>query len=390
LPTFPQQLQRAGYRTAFIGKWHMGDSQLQGQDGADDDSDMPQPGFDHWISFCGQGSYRDPLLNFNGKRRKVAGYITDILTEESIRFLRERRDRPFLLYLSHKAVHAGFDPADRHRHLYSEARVPVPATAELTERNRRGKPEWQIRKRTVSRHGLANLYGGKFTLEDLYRDYARTLMAVDESVGRVCDELKTQGVFENTLVIYMGDNGFLLGEHGLVDKRVMYEPSIRVPLIAHCPSLFPGGRALDQLALNLDICPTLLEAAGLPFPATVQGRSLMPLLRGGSTAWRSEFLYEYFWDYEAMHTPTVLGLRSERYSYMEHQGIWDLNELYDVASDPEQTANLLGGIRVTTQAGGWFQQIRDPALKELARDLRSRMVRILNETGGQALTRGPV
>ncbi len=382
LPTFPQLLRDSGYRTAFIGKWHMGDPDLERKEA--DNSDVPQPGFDHWISFRGQGAYRDPLLNINGERRRVKGYMTDLLTEESLRWLQGQRE-PFCLYLSQKAVHAGFEPAERHRGLYTDGKAPRPATADLTE----GKPEWLIRKRNMSRHGLRNLYAGQYTLDTLYRDYAQTLMAVDESVGAVMEQLRRQGALENTLVVYMGDNGFLFGEQGLVDKRVMYDPSIRVPLLVHWPAGVRAGTVVDGMAANIDIAPTLLAAAGVKAPA-MHGRSLVGLLRGASEGWRNEMLYEYFWDYEAMHTPTVLGLRTADYSFMEYQGIWDVNELYDMRRDAEQKTNLLAGTRVATQAGGWFQRIGDAELRETVRGLRRRMASILTETGAPALARGPV
>jgi arylsulfatase A-like enzyme len=384
LPTFPKILHETGYRTAFIGKWHMGDPNLERKE--PDDSDMPQPGFDHWISFRGQGEYRNPLLNFNGERRRVTGYITDLLTAEALRWLGAQKDQPFCLYLSHKAVHADFEPAERHRAMYSSETAPRPATAEVEA----GKPEWLLRKRKVSRHGLANLYAGQYTLDTLYRDYARTLMAVDDSVGAILEQLRSQGVLDNTLVVHMGDNGFLFGEQGLVDKRVMYEPSIRVPLLAHWPAAVRAGTVVDEMAANIDIAPTLATAAGVRAPASMHGRSLLPLLRGQATNWREELLYEYFWDYEAAHTPSILGLRTPQYSFIEYQGIWDVNELYDLRRDPEQATNLLAGTRISTQAGGWFNRIQDPRLRETVRQLRSRMVRILNETGAPELTRGPV
>jgi N-acetylglucosamine-6-sulfatase len=283
------------------------------------------------------------------------------------------------LYLSHKAVHAGFEPAPRHSSLYANERILNHVT------RGQGEPEWLVRKRTQSRHGLDKLYGGEFTLESLYRQYARTLAALDESVGRVLNAVK-----DDTLVVYMGDNGFLLGEHGLVDKRVMYEPSIRVPMLMRCPELFAGRRTLDPMALNIDVAPTLLEAAGLRAPRTMHGRSLLPLLIGRNPEWRKEFVYEYFWEWEAMHTPGILGLRTERHSLMEYEGVWDTNELHDLQSDPGQLRNLLTGTRVDTEPGGWLRKVRDPELRALALDLRKRMARILRTTGGEALVHGPL
>lgn len=381
--TFGEHLERAGYQTAFIGKWHMGDPNLEGNPLATDSSDMPQPGWQRWVSFRGQGVYRNPVLNFDGARRKVNGYITDILTEEALSFLRRTdTSRPFCLYLSHKAVHAGFEPPARYAHSYPDDPVPMPRTAANTAENYRGKPEWLRRKRD-SRHGLNDLYAGHETLDHMYRQTARTLAAVDESTGAVYDELARRGVLDDTLIVYTSDNGFLMGEHGLVDKRVMYEPSIRVPLLARCPSLFEAGQVLDELVVNLDFCPTFLEAAGVAIPETVQGRSLLPLLNGNHSNWRDAFLYEYFWDYEALHTPTVLGLRTRTHSYMSYQGIWDIDELYDISTDPDQTRNLLGNVRITDQPGGLVRNIPDPALRDQVKQFRRRMSDILAATNGR-------
>ena len=223
----------------------------------------------------------------------------------------------------------------------------------------------------------------RFTLESFYRQYCRTIMAVDESVGRILDELEKRRLLEDTLVVYMSDNGLMNGEHGLVDKRVMYEPSIRVPIIAHCPALFGAGIRPEGMALNIDIAPTLLEAAGAPIPRSMQGSSLMPLLRGSREGWRTDFLYEYFWERSDPYVPTVMGLRTERHSYMHYHGVWDLDELYDIRKDPDQMNNLLGDVRITTQEGRLFTRIRNPELKRRVGEFENRMNAILAETGGR-------
>lgn len=368
--TFPKLAQRAGYRTAFIGKWHMGD-----------ESDAPQPGFDSWFSFRGQGEYVNPRVNANGKRERRQGHMTDILTEEAVRFLDQEHKKPFLLYLSHKAVHAPFRPAERHAKLYADAPVPVPATAAKTEENYRGKPEWLMKKRG-SRHGLDRLYEGEYTLESLYRDYCGALAGLDDSVGAVREALSRRGLLDNTVLVYMGDNGYLMGEHGLVDKRVMYEPSVRIPMLMEAPGIVRPGEVREEFALNLDICATMLDAAGLP-AGGAHGRSLLDLWRSGAPAWRTDFLYEYFWEWEALHTPSVMGLRTAQHSYMEYQGIWDINELYDMKKDPDQRRNLIGEARVETEAGGIVRRIADPETRKLVERYRARMVEILAATGGR-------
>lgn len=225
------------------------------------------------------------------------------------------------------------------------------------------------------------MYDHKVSFDDVYRGCARTLMSLDESIGRVRDELESQGLLNDTLLIYMGDNGFQFGEHGLIDKRVMYEPSIRVPLIAHCPDLFDGGRKVDGMALNIDICPTILDAAGVAIPPTVHGRSLLPLTRGAGD-WRKDFVYEYFWERAYPQTPTVIGLRTDRYSFMRFHGIWDLYELYDIRRDPDQMNNLLAGVRTTTEGGRLFNRIKDPDLRSIVAGFESTIRRRLEETGG--------
>lgn len=371
LVTFPQLLQKAGYRTALIGKWHMGG-----------ESDAPRPGFDRWISFRGQGQYRDPVLNVDGARRKVNGYVTDIITEESLRFVRENTARPFLLYMSHKGVHAEFTPADRHKGLYANVPIPYPKSMANTEENYRGKPEW-VRRQRNSWHGVDGMYNHTINFDQFYRDYCRTLMAVDESVGALMDELERKGLLQSTLIVYMGDNGFQFGEHGLIDKRTMYEASIRVPMMAHCPDLFAGNRRVTGMALNIDVAPTLLEGAGVTAPANMHGRSLLPLAQEKAADWRAQFLYEYYWERDFPQTPTVVGLRTDRYSFMQYHGVWDLDELYDVQRDPDQMTNLLGQVRTTTEAGRLFNRIKDPELKQFVSDLQSRMWRIQELTGGR-------
>jgi N-acetylglucosamine-6-sulfatase len=368
--TFPKEMQRAGYRTGYVGKWHMGG-----------ESDEPRPGFDHWVSFRGQGVYFDPTFNVNGRRSVHKGYVTDHITDYSNRFIKENRERPFLLYIGHKAVHHEFMPPPRHAGKYSDVKLPLPASMANTEENYRGKPDW-LRRQRNSWHGVDGMFNHEIKFDTFYRNYCRTLLAVDESVGSVMETLRGSGLLEDTLFVFTSDNGFMFGEHGLVDKRAMYEPSIRIPMLAHCPSLIRGGQERRQMVLNLDVAPTLLEAAGLPAPPSIQGRSFFPLFANASAPWRTEFLYEYFWERAYPQTPTVTGLRTDRYAYMRYHGIWDLDELYDIEKDPHQRNNLLGNVRTTTEGGPLFNRIKDPELKKLVQDLDSRLFRILKETGG--------
>jgi N-acetylglucosamine-6-sulfatase len=373
IPTFPAELQKAGYNTGFVGKWHMGGA-----------SDEQRPGFDHWISFRGQGDFFNPTLNFNGDRRRMMGYTTDLLTKEAIRYIRrnDHNGTPFFLYLSHKAVHHDFQPAPRHSKLYGQDEVPHPRSMAFREEFYEQWPEW-VKRRRYSRHGIDGILGQTATMDEFYRDYCRCLAAVDESVGEILNELEEKRLLNDTLIVYMGDNGYLWGEHGLVDKRAMYEPSIRVPLYAHCPDLFQGRRKREELALNLDIGPTFLDAAGVAAPATFHGRSLTPLFgKSTETEWRSSFVYEYEWERDYPYTPTTTGLRSDQHALMRYYGLWDIDELYDVRKDPAQMDNLLSDVRIRLQRGRIDHQIPEGDMKETVVGLQKQMARILADTGG--------
>lgn len=329
---FPEYLQKAGYQTAFFGKWHMGRASAE-----------PRPGFDQWVSFRGQGSYFNPTLNINGQERQVEGYTTDILTHQALNWLgqqREESDKPFFLYLSHKSVHAEFKPAPRHKGRYGEEKVPHPPSMANTEANYRNRPEW-VREQRYSWHGVDYMYHGDMKFDGFYRRYAETLLALDESIGQVMDYLEKEGLAENTLVIYMGDNGFMLGEHGLIDKRHAYEESIRVPMLAWSPGFLKPETKIDGLVRNIDIAPTVLELAGLQKPKEMDGRSVMPLLQGQSAEGDRELLYEYYWEYAFPQTPTVFALRGDRYKLMMYHGVWDMNEFYDLKTDPNEMHNLI-------------------------------------------------
>lgn len=321
ITTFPQVLQKAGYDTAYVGKWHM-----DGQEG-------PRPGFAHWVSFKGQGDYTNPRLNINGKVEQVSGYMTDLLTKHAVEWLERSRTTPFCLYLAHKAVHGPFKPAVRHQKLYEDVDIKRPKSGsdDLT-----GKPQW-MRKRQETAHG--RMEDDKF--EQFVKNYNRTLVAVDEGVGRVLQTLEKTGQLDNTVIVFAGDNGYFQGEHNLLDKRAMYEESIRIPLVMRYPKLVRPGSLIDQMVLNIDICPTLLDIAGERSPEGVQGRSLVPLLSGKTRGWRSDFLYEYFEETPYV-TPTIKGVRTQRWKYIEYPEVQETAELYDLETDPEELVNRIG------------------------------------------------
>lgn len=362
LPTFPRELQKAGYETAFFGKWHMGH-----------ETDDPQPGFDHWASFKGQGSYTRNLFNINGQRKDVEGYVTDVLTDMAIDWLKQPRDRPFMLYLSHKAVHAMFVPAERHRELYGDARIVMPDSSLDTPENFYRRPNW-VREQRDSWHGINDMYFKELSLFDFIRSYWRAQQAVDDSIGKLTAALKAQGLYDSTLIVFTSDNGFLFGEHGLIDKRCMYEESIRVPMIMTCPELFKGGQVRDQMVLNLDVAPTLVDAAGLKIPEGFQGASFLPLGADPDHEWRESFLYEYFWEPPYPETPTNLGVRTAKHKYIQYQGVWDTDELFDLEKDPRELHNRLSTSRrkVVTP---------DPEYRQVYQDLRKEL-RVLEERYG--------
>ena len=336
---FPQTLQRSGYQTAFVGKWHMGH-----------DHDKPRPGFNHWVSFRGQGSYVDPTLNINNMRQTFPGYTTDLLTDQALSWLSTGRDpnRPFFLYLSFKAVHYPFQPAERHRGRYAQAVVKRPDTMANTERNYQTQPHW-VRERRYSIHGIDHMETGQYdndpvpSFDDLYRQYCETVHGLDENLGRVLAFLDRNGLSESTLVIYMGDNGFALGEHGFYDKRDAFEESIRVPMLAYAPGMIKPGSQITQMVQNIDIAPTLLDAAGVqPLrKGTMDGRSFLPLLKGDTIAWRDHILYEYYWEWNFPATPTVFALRTDQYKYIYTHGVWDHDGFYDLQTDPLEQHNLI-------------------------------------------------
>lgn len=331
---FPQYLQKAGYSTGFIGKWHMGG-----------ESDRPQPGWDHWVSFAGQGEYFPPkptyTLNVDGKRVKQRGYITSELTDYAIDWLKRQKpdEKPFFLYLSHKAVHSNFTPEEKYEGSLKDVPFQRAASEQETARDLL-KPRW-LRDQRNSWHGVDFPYHSDLDIDGYYRRYCETLRSVDDSIGRVLQQLKEMGIHDETLVIYMGDNGFMFGEQGLIDKRVAYEASIRVPLLAQCPALIQQGTVLDQMIANIDVGPTVMEAMGLQTPPHMDGSSFLPLLRGENISWRDRFLYVYYWEKNFPQTPTTFALRTPKSKYITYYGLWDSDEFYDLASDPDELHNLI-------------------------------------------------
>ena len=366
---FPRYLQQAGYETAFIGKWHMGEKAS-----AEGNLDDPQPGFDHWVSFAGQGDYypttrngRKSMLNINGAHVEQKGYITDELTDYALDWLGSRRDdKPFFMYLSHKAVHANFAPAERHKAQYADRTVPVPPSQADTPENRRGKPLWAQNQRN-SWHGVDFPYHSQLDVQSYKMQYHRALSAVDDSIGLLLEWLEESGNLDNTYVFLMGDNGFLFGEHGLIDKRNAYEESMRVPLLMRGPDV-ESGLEVEEMVANIDIAPTMLEIAGMPSYDHFDGRSFYPLARQESDMpWRDELLYEYYWEFNYPSTPTTFALRTPDFKFIQYHGVWDTDELYDMRNDPGESTNL----------------INDPEYLPVIADMRRRLFNRLENRAGE-------
>lgn len=336
-PHLAKYLQQAGYQTAVIGKWHL----------------FSDPtGFDYWNILPGQGRYVDPVMIEMGRTNQLKGYVTDLITDLSIAWL-ERRDptRPFFLCTHHKAPHREWTPAPRHTNLYEDIEIPYPVTFDDDYRGRSAAAaEATMRMRDLTRRdlkqpvppGLSAQEEKRWRYQRYIKDYLRCVAAVDESVGRLLDYLDRTGLRTNTLVVYTSDQGFFLGEHGWFDKRFMYEESLRMPLLVRMPGRIPAGRVEDALVVNVDFAPTFLELAGLPVPADIQGRSLVPLLEGRRPAdWRTSIYYRYY-HYPGDHrVQPHLGVRTQRFKLIHFHRL-DQWELYDLQTDPYETNNLYG------------------------------------------------
>ena len=364
---FPEYLQEAGILTAYIGKWHMGH-----------DNDKPRKGFDHWASFKGQGVYFNPEFNINGNKKKFAGYNADITTDLALNFLKKNGRKRFYLQVGYKAVHYPFQPAKRHLGRYDKFKVPFPQTMSLTERNYETQPNW-IRERRYGIHGIGHMETGPLdndpvpSFPALYRRFAETVHGLDENVGRILNYLDESGLAKDTLVLYLGDNGFALGEHGFYDKRDAFEESIRIPMLAYAPGRIKPGTKVDEMVLNLDIAQTVLAAMKIRKTKNtpeMSGRSFLPLIMGKAPSnWRKHLLYEYHWEWNFPATPTTLAIRTNRYKYIYYHGIWDKNGLYDLQTDPHERHNL----------------IRIPAFNELASNLKNQLFNELGEMGGLSM-----
>jgi N-acetylglucosamine-6-sulfatase len=371
LPVFPRSFQQAGYQTGFFGKWHMGND------------DSPRPGFTHWVGMAGQGEAVDPPLNVDGERIRVTGYVTDILTDYVERFIERANGSPFLVYLAHKAIHpnviqqddgslvpvagqpGGFVAAERHRGRYAGRTMPRRPSAFHPPV---GKPALLRQIGDLPPLGPATA-----TTDEEIRGRLEMLLGVDESLGRIMALLEKRGILDRTVIVFTSDHGYFYGEHGLnEERRLAYEETIRIPLLVRYPPLVPAGLTPGQMVLSLDAAPTLLEAAGLPALAGVQGRSLLPIFSGKAGDWRSSFLVEYYSDtvFPRIRTMGYSAVRTERHKYIHYRELQGMDELYDLQTDPNEEANL----------------IDKPEAAPLLERMQAELKRLLAETGGDVQT----
>lgn len=334
-------LQSSGYQTAHVGKIHM--AHLKGEDHI-------RPGFDYWFSFIGQGEYFDPNVNENGNEYQENGYMTDILTDKAVSWLKEKRDpsKPFSLNLWHKAVHQPHLPAPRHTSLYNDEELPTPPYNTHKE-TFKGKPRWQ-RKKTFGFDWKKNLPIPKELPEmewpinyDKSMDLLRCLAAIDESLGTVLATLEEIGELDNTVIIYSSDNGYFMGEHTFLDKRLAYESSMRVPMLIRYPKFIKKNTEIKEQCLNIDLAPTILNLAGIKIPSYMQGESMVNLLKGRKeNNWRKSFLFEYYLDtYWPYAGPNQIAVRTENYKFVDSFLKNDIDELYNLKTDPGEMDNLI-------------------------------------------------
>jgi N-acetylglucosamine-6-sulfatase len=373
LQTFAIPLKDAGYETGFFGKWHMGND------------DTRRPGWTHWVAMKGQGEAINPNLNVDGQRLVAQGYVTDVLTDYTLDFMTRSRDKPFLVFFAHKALHpnvqqrddgsvaslagqaAGFIPAERHRGRYADAVVPrrQNATVPVT-----GKPALQ---RAIP--GLPPLSPATGTPDRDVRDRLEMLLGVDESLARIDSALRALGVFENTVVIFTSDHGYFYGEHGLnEERRLAYEETLRIPLIVRDPRQARHAATPSQMVQTIDLAPSILALAGVRDTVRRQGASLIPILRDSVVSWRTSVLVEYYTDRVFPRTLTMgyQAVRTGRHKYIHYLELEDMDELYDLESDPFELNNLMG-----TEAG-----------KALLPELQAELAKLQRETGYSATFAG--
>jgi len=371
IPNYHVELQRLGYETAHIGKWHMGNS------------GKPRPGYDFWIAYDGHGRLNDPRLNEQGKYVQRKGYITDIMNRMAVDYVQGKHAKPWSLWFAHKAVHPdaeqaadgtfkmdGYVTAERHKDLYKGCVFPKKPNMLSAKEIVKQKPAWaeaiELRKTPESRELLDAIHSGE---QEEIRLRAAMMASVDEGVGMLFDALERTDQLDNTFIVFLGDNGYFFGEHGIgPERRFAYEEGIRSPFLVRYPKLAKAGSRIDDLVLLQDVAPTLLELAGGKAGKHVQGRSVMPLLAGGkrksAEPWRKSILIEYWAEnaYPWLVNMTYKAVRTRRYKYIH----WvnrslngELDELYDLDRDPYEILNV--------NKRPSYRPVRDKLQRELRR-----------------------
>jgi arylsulfatase A-like enzyme len=353
--TFPRLLQQAGYQTAVIGKWHLNSDPV---------------GFDYWNILTGQGRYHDPVFIEMGQRKVLKGYVTDLITDVSIDWIKRRdASKPFCLLYHHKAPHREWQPDAKHAKLYEDKDIPLPRTFNDDYSNRATPARDQ--QMTVDQHltpadlkqkppeGLEGQKLKEWKYQRYIKDYLRCVASVDDNVGRLLNFLDETGLSDNTIVIYTSDNGFFLGDHGWYDKRFMYEHSLRVPLLVRFPKAVRPGTTTDAMAINCDFAPTFLDYAGVRIPPNMQGRSLRPVLEGDPPAdWRKSVYYHYYEFPQPHHVHPHYGVRTDRHKLIHYYTLKEW-ELFDLEKDPDEMKNAYDDPA--------YKAVREELTRELAR-----------------------
>ena len=349
LTTFPKLLQAEGYQTAIVGKWHLGHG-----------GHADPTGFDYWNILPGQGLYHDPEMIDMGEKKVYPGYVTDIITDLSLDWLKERNpEQPFMLMTHHKAPHRPWDPDEKLMHLYQNTDIPEPETFHDDYSNRASaakEAKMRVDRDMTDRdlkypvpEGLTSAEEKQWKYQRYIKDYLRCVASIDNNVGRMLDYLDQEGLAENTIVVYTSDQGFFLGDHGWYDKRFMYEESLRMPFVMRYPREIEAGSINDDMILNLDFAQTFLDCTDVDQTDEMQGRSFRPLMNGKTIEdWRTSMYYRYWMHLAHHHVYAHYGLRTHDhkliYYYADGLGTpgsaddpkppeW---ELFDLKKDPHE------------------------------------------------------
>ena len=353
-PTVQKMMKENGYQTALIGKWHLGHG------GHSDPT-----GFDYWNVFPDQGEYHDPVMYDMGEEKVFTGYATDIVTDLSLEWMKNRdKNKPFMLMCHHKAPHRPWDPDEKHMHMYEDIDIPEPPTfhddySDRTEATKEAKMriDRDLRERDVKAKPPEGLSAGELKswyYQRYIKDYLRCVASIDDNVGRILDYLDGEGLAEDTMIVYTSDQGFFLGDHGWYDKRFMYEESLRMPFIIRYPRAIKAGTVTKDFALNVDFPETFLDYAGIEIPDHMQGRSLRPVLEDNTPDdWQTSMYYRYWEHLSIEHRVGAhYGLRTHDfkliYYYGEALGAADAIdesrtpewELFDLRKDPSELKNV--------------------------------------------------